>query len=316
MPADGEGWDVHAHLVPTNVVEVAAAGCFGLGVEGDRLLTPSIRVPLGRIDDAGALTSWVGDRGLQGAIVAPPPPLFRPDLTGAERRAWTATVNDGLADACTHHPTLRPLAYVPAEDPDLAVEVVMALDESWAGVTAGTELGPLAYSDPVYEGLWESLAARGLPLFLHPGLSPDDRLERFYLTNLLGNAHETAVAAAHVVFGDVFGRHPTLRLVLAHGGGATAALVGRWQRGVDGDRPGVPSLTLGPREAVRRFFVDTLVHDPSYLGHVASVFGDGSLLFGSDWPFPMGSDRVDLEGLTPGQAHQVLVDNPRTAYRI
>lgn len=94
----------------------------------------------------------------------------------------------------------------------------------------------------------EALADRSLPAFLHPGACPDARLEPFYLTNHLGNPYETTVAVAHLIFGDVMGQRPELRILLAHGAGAAAALVGRWERGYSTDRPGVNELTLTPEK--------------------------------------------------------------------
>jgi aminocarboxymuconate-semialdehyde decarboxylase len=73
----------------------------------------------------------------------------------------------------------------------------------------------------------------------------------------------------------------------------TAALAGRWQRGIDTDRPGIDPVSLPVAEALRRFYVDDLVHDDAVLELVAKTFGAERVLAGSDWPFPMGSDAVD-----------------------
>ncbi|MFP3915949.1 MAG: amidohydrolase family protein [Actinomycetota bacterium] len=301
MPADRRGWDAHTHLVPATVTDAARRGEYDMALDDGHLLTPMLRFPTGRITDPEALVAWLDDNHLEGAVVSPPPPLYRPDLDDTRVGTWVDLVNGGMAEACAHE-RLRALAYLPAERPGLAAELAAGLDGSWVGVTLGTDLGGLAYSDPSYRPVWETLAARGLPAFVHPGHCPDTRLGRFYLTNLVGNPHETTVAAAHLVFGDVPGRHPDLRVLLAHGGGAVAALVGRWQQGYDTDRPGIETLTLTPREAIRRFWVDSLVHDPSYLRHVVDTFGPETVVLGSDWPFPMGeSSPAIAPGRLPGR---------------
>lgn len=291
MPAERHGWDVHTHLVPATVVEAAEQGRFDMACDDGHLVTPQLRFPLTRIADPSALVGWVDDNTLEGAVVSPPPPLFRPDLEDAEVEGWVRLVNDGLAEACAPD-RLRPLAYLPVERPALAVDVLEGLGDTWAGVVLGTDLAGLVYSDPAYGPLWETLVARDLAAFIHPGACADTRLDQFYLANLVGNPYEVTVAAAHLVFGDVLGRHPELRILLAHGGGATAALAGRWQRGHDTARPGSARSTLSPGEALRRFWVDSLVHDPSYLRHVEETFGIASVLPGSDWPFPMGTDSL------------------------
>jgi aminocarboxymuconate-semialdehyde decarboxylase len=314
MPANG-GWDVHSHLIPKTVIGLAQEGRYDMAVNDGRLATPMLRIPLGRIDSPDELTRWVDDQGLTGAIVSPPPPLFRPDLSSNERRKWTSLLNESLLEECAS-PKLRPLAYLPAEDPQLATEVIGDLTDEWVGVTVGTDLAGLVYSDPRFGSMWRALEEREFPVFIHPGACQDPRLEPFYLTNTLGNPYETTVAAAHLVFGDVIGRHPALIPILAHGGGATAALVGRWQRGADTGRPGIGKLSLTPMEAVTRFKVDTVVHSPSYLRQLIQVFGLEGVLFGSDWPFPMGVDDRDasLGGLDDSEKGAVVLSNPTKAY--
>jgi len=307
MPADPPArWDVHTHLVPATVVDAARQNRFDMSIDDGHLVTPTLRFPLRRITDPDALVGWVDDNGLEGAVVSPPPPLYRPDLDDEAVGTWVDLVNRGLVETCSHD-RLRALAYVPVERPRLAARVVADLDDSWVGVTLGTDLGGVVYSDDVFQPLWEVLASRELPAFIHPGHCPDSRLDSFYLSNLVGNPHETTVAAAHLVFGDVLGRHPELRVLLAHGGGSVAALVGRWQRGYDTDRPGIPRLTLPPREAVRRLWVDSLVHDPSFLGQVIEILGQDSVVLGSDWPFPMGdhSSKAMIATLSPQLAQRV-----------
>ena len=56
------------------------------------------------------------------------------------------------------------------------------------------------------------------------------RLSRFYLNNFLGNPFDTAIAAAHLVFGGVLDRFPKLEVCLPHAGGVTPYLMGRLSR--------------------------------------------------------------------------------------
>lgn len=314
MPAEG-GWDVHSHLIPDAIVDLARHDRYDMSVSGGRLITPMLRIPLGRIDSPNDLTGWADEQGLTGALVSPPPPLFRPDLSGAERHKWASKVNESMLDACANQ-RLQPLAYLPAEEPRLATKIIDHLSEDWAGVCMGTDLGGLVYSDRALEPMWSALEERRLPVFIHPGDCHDPRLQPFYLTNMLGNPYETTVAAAHLVFGDVMGRHPALVPILAHGGGATASLVGRWQRGVETGRPGVDRLSMAPAEAVTRFKVDTVVHGAVHLRQLVDVFGLENILFGSDWPFPMGIPGLDeaLDGLEASERDAVLRNNPQKTF--
>jgi aminocarboxymuconate-semialdehyde decarboxylase len=69
-------------------------------------------------------------------------------------------------------------------------------------------------------------------------------------------------------------------------------VAGRWQRGIDTARPGIEPPSLSVPDALRRFYVDDLVHDDAVLKLLVKCFGADRVLAGSDWPFPMGNDSV------------------------
>jgi aminocarboxymuconate-semialdehyde decarboxylase len=276
------GWDVHTHLIPPTVLSAAHKGEFGLSVDNGSLVVDGReRLPLKRLADPAALLRWIDEQELDGAVVSVPPALFRYDA-GVE---WAELVNQGLRELAT--PQLRVLGQLPLLD-SAAPSVAASLARE--GVFSGFALGTPSYAglDPV----WQVLDALEAFTLIHPGHSDDKRLESFYLTNLLGNPYETGLAAASLIFADVPGRFPGIRFCLCHGGGVTATLAGRWQRGIDTARPGIEPPSLPVADALRRFYVDDLVHDDAVLELLGATFGPGRVLAGSDWPFPMGSDVV------------------------
>ncbi|TCC49839.1 hypothetical protein E0H75_16105 [Kribbella capetownensis] len=275
------GWDIHTHLIPPTVLSAAYKGEFGLGVDSGSLVAGEERLPLKRLADPAALLRWIDEQDLDGAVVSVPPALFRYDA-GVE---WAELVNQGLRELAT--PQLRVLGHLPlldAEAPSVAASL------AGEGVFSGFALGTPSYAglDPVWRVLHEIEAFT----LVHPGHSDDERLQSFYLTNLLGNPYETGLAAASLVFADVVGRFPGIRFCLCHGGGVTAAVAGRWQRGIDQARPGIVAPSLPVADALRRFYVDDLVHDEGVLELLGKTFGAERVLAGSDWPFPMGSDGI------------------------
>jgi aminocarboxymuconate-semialdehyde decarboxylase len=163
----------------------------------------------------------------------------------------------------------------------------------FSGFALGTLTSSPGYAAPELDRLWSVLDAVGAFTLIHPVESTDDRLQRYYLSNLLGNPYETAVAVAGLLFADVLGRFPGIQFCLCHGGGVTAAVAGRWQRGIDTARPGIEPPSTPVAKALRRFYVDDLTHDPAVLGLLAETFGAERVLAGSDWPFPMGCDQLD-----------------------
>lgn len=161
------------------------------------------------------------------------------------------------------------------------------------------------------EPLWRSLNDAAAFLFLHPGEGCDARLDPFYLHNLLGNPHETGLAAAHLVFSGVLGRFPGLTICLAHAGGSTPALAGRWQHGYDTARPGLNLDHEAPQLTLRRLCADCIAHAPAALDAAFATFGEQNILFGSDWPFPMGLLRpqATFASLTAERRQAVARDN-------
>ena len=240
-------------------------------------LAPVRRADLPRqLSDPAALRAHVEESGLAGAYASVPPPFFAGEAPG---------VNDRLATFVSA--PLRGLAYLPIGDVGVAVaEATRLRDDAWAGYVVASSAGARTLADRELERLWEVLDAEEAFVLVHPVEAPDARLARFYLANLLGNPYETAFAAACLVFADVPARFPRIRFCLAHAGGATAMLAGRWQRGYETQRPGIPELRLEPREALARFAVDSIAHSEAALDLARRTFAE--ILPGSDWPFPMG----------------------------
>lgn len=262
--------------------------------------------------EAHSLVEWLDSVGLDQAWVSLPPPLFRQGLDPRESVAWVAAANDGLLSRVDGHPRLRPLAYLPLDRPEQAHREVLRVgtDQRFVGWAAAAGGGSLPLDAEALQPVWSAVESSGRALLLHPGTTPDARLDAHYLANLLGNPVETAVAAAQLVFGDVLGRH-SLRVLLVHCGGCVPAVVGRWMRGFETARPGVGQLTLAPKDAVRRCWVDSLAHDPAVIDLALRVFGPDRIVLGSDWPFPMGSPDPGavLAHLAPALQERVATTN-------
>lgn len=310
------GWDVHAHLLPDGIVELARDRSYGMNLGDKTVEVHGFKLSLESMGRPRALLARLDSDRLDGAIVAIPPPLFRPDLPAAERRAYVQQMNEGLLRAVAPHERLLAMAYLPTDLPELAIQIAGSLEGAWAGVIVGTDLGAQSYADPAYHPLWQLLSDRGLPALLHPSESKDPRLSEFYLSNLLGNPMETTRAAAQMIFGDLPSLFPNLKIILSHGGGATAALLGRWQRGIDTSRPGLGPVGISAKDAGRWFYFDTIVHEPAVLDLLVRTIGTDHLLLGSDWPFPMGAPDADhdLGHLAPESRRRIRTVNAAAVF--
>lgn len=302
------GTDIHAHLIPP--LDAADLAPVGLAAEQGRVVNGATAIGPPAIYRTADLISWLDDVGLDSALVSVPPPLYRQGRGPQAARDWSRALNDALVSVLDGE-RLFPLAYLPLDEPEVAVDEVARFrrehPESSFGFSGSAGGGSVSLADPRLAPLWAALVEADLPMVLHPGFSPDARLDEFYLSNLLGNPAETGLAAGQLVFGRVLTDNPELRLALVHCGGVVPAIAGRWEQGVRSARPGVrPDVDV--RGSLRRLWVDCLAHDHAMVNLAARTFGADHLLLGSDWPFPMGD-------LDPHQALTGLPDpsGPATA---
>ena len=183
-----------------------------------------------------------------------------------------------------------------------------------AGVEIETQVGGSNLDDARLLPFFARAAELGAVVFLHPfAVLGGERLRSFYLSNLIGNPTETAVAVASLIFGGVLERCPDLKIVCAHGGGSTPALCGRWDHGTR-VRPELEHLKLLPSEALRRFYFDSLTHSPGALELLVRSVGADRVVLGSDYPWDMGDPAAvrhieDAEFLSAAERRMILGDN-------
>jgi aminocarboxymuconate-semialdehyde decarboxylase len=200
------------------------------------------------------------------------------------------------------------LGTIDLERPDDLVELMS--DGRLSGVEIPAAPGGVCLGDGRFREFWAAAEATGALVFVHPSTRGFALpvLEEHYLWNTVGNPFETTVSAAHMLGAGVLDAHPQLHVLLAHGGGALPALRGRLAREQEIHPPG-----RDIRAALRRFFVDTVVHDPDVLRGLVDFFGVDRVLCGSDYPFDMGVDRPDeivhALGLAPEDEASILAGN-------
>lgn len=288
---DRRAIDLHVH------VSVGAEGGAGF-VTPARLLEVSAR----RGIDAVVLSPWMAD--------------LRRALDRGRSREQCQRDNDALAETVGSFPgQVQALGALPLEDCDQAVKTLEELSASGLlGASIPPQVQGTWLGDPFFQPLWEAAEDLGSLLFVHPsthGLGMDV-LQDGFLWNAIGNPVETAIGAAHLVMAGVLERHPALRVLLAHGGGALPAVIGRLERAWRRQKAGT-LLVSGPTASFRRFLFDSVVHSPSTLAALVSEVGADRVVLGSDFPFEMGSDDPVAElraaGLSPADEGLIASGN-------
>jgi len=296
--------DIHAHYFPESFFRVIdeAGAAFGARVDRSQPGGPVVDTKGSRTAPLEAsywdldLRRKAMDRAgvdVHALSLTAPMVYFADALTGTR---LARAVNDAMDAAHTAFPDrFVGCATLPMQDPTAAaaeLDRVTAL-RGIRGIYLGTNINNRELSDPAYVPIWERCQAAKLPVLLHPlnviGLG--NRLSRFYLNNFLGNPFDTAIAAAHLVFGGVLDRFPKLEVCLPHAGGAMPYLMGRLTHG-QRVRPETKGVAKKPFQAyLRRFTYDTIAHSPHLLRFLVDTVGADRVMLGSDYCFDMGYSR-------------------------
>jgi aminocarboxymuconate-semialdehyde decarboxylase len=209
------------------------------------------------------------------------------------------------------------LGCVPLQDPALAAAELEALMASgtFAGVEITASVRGAYLGDAQFAPFWTAAEATGALVFVHPTTRGfgDPVFRDYYLHNLVGNPMETTLTAAHMVLAGVPERHPHLKVVLAHGGGAILALRGRLRHGHEAISAASGALGEPADVSIRRFLFDTVTHDPEVLRELVGAVGADQVLLGSDYPFDMADphpvETVRRAGLDEDEEAALLYGN-------
>ena len=317
--------DIHAHYYPQSFIDVLSED--GKRFNAEFRMTGqyfSLKAPGGTASPLSLkfidLKQRIADMDQQGvamqAISLSTPMNNWGDeaLSHKLARVW----NDGASAAHQAYPD-RLVAFLalPMLYPDRAIDELNRASKlpGMRGVYMGTNIDSHDLDDPLFEKTFTRIEALGLPVFLHPIQTiGGQRLQPWYLSNLLGNPYDTAIAACHLIFGGVLDRHPKLQVTLPHGGGALPILIGRIDHGSQ-VRAEVQELhmTQQPSAYLQRFTYDTIVHSKPIMEFVIREMGAERVMLGSDYCFDMGYERpvefLEQINLTSAQRKMVLGGN-------
>ena len=277
-----------------------------------------LRSAVGEFVDVDRILAERAEAGIDHVVLCPWVNLLGYEAEPAEALERCRTQNAGLAALQAAHPDrVSVLGTVPLQDPEVAageLEAMMAVG-TFAGVEIAASVNGVALGDDALTPFWAAAEATGALVFVHPttrGASGPGFAD-YHLWNLVGNPMETTVAAAHLVLAGVLERHTSLRVLLAHGGGAVLALRGRLRHGWSAVAPARARLTEPPEASLRRFFYDTITFDPAVLRELVAFARADRVLPGSDHPFDMAdarpADTVAAAGLDPHDERLILGGN-------
>ncbi len=212
--------------------------------------------------------------------------IYFSELPPEEGRDAALMWNEEMAGAQHRYPgRVWASAAIPLVDTKIAIEVLdHAVDKlNLMGINLPGSVGKYGrIDDERLEPFYARLSELGLPVFLHPtdAVFPDI-LEGYNdaLNLSLGRVIEVSVAASRLVLSGIMERHPGLKLVLSHTGGALPYQSGRMDKNTKNAGLPRPVSTY-----LKRMFTDTV--SPHSLGMKFAVeyYGADNVMYGTDYP--------------------------------
>jgi aminocarboxymuconate-semialdehyde decarboxylase len=238
------------------------------------------------------------------------------DLPPEEGRELAFMYNEAMAGAQRKYPgRVWASAAVPMTDTAIAIEVLdHAVNKlGLMGVNIPGSIGQDTRIDAERLGpFYARIAELGIPMFLHPtdAVFGDD-LQGYdgALQLSLGRVIEVSVAASRMVFSGLMERHPNLKVVMSHTGGALPYQSGRM------DKNGkAAKLPKPPSTYIRRMYTDTV--SPHSLGMKFAIdyYGIDSVMYGSDYPCwdpATALKLIDEIGLSDADKDKLFYSNAR-----
>ena len=323
MPIDAV--DVHSHFFPEAFIRLIRSHGRPVGASVDRrdgvewLTMPEHPpVPLTPLfTTIAARRARLQELGITAQALSLSPPMvhWAPAALGVQlARAF----NDGILEIQASFPDqFVGLATLPLQDVDAALqEMDRAVGLGMRGIYVATAIGGRYLDAPQFAPMWEAAASRSILVFIHPqNHIGREVMDRWHLFNTVGFPVETAVLATRLIFSGTLDRHPSLRIVLAHGGGVLPVLAGRLDHAYRQRAEVRDAIAAPPSTYVKRFYFDTVTHHDLALRFLLDLVGPQQVVLGTDIPYDMADPeplaRIRRLGLAAPAAAAVVGESAR-----
>ena len=246
-----------------------------------------------------------------------------PELFGKDSPAMAVLLNDFIADVVRRHPDrffgLAALPFNSAESMLRELERATAMP-GMRGVLLYSNLDGRFPDEPPFRPLFAEAEKRGIPLLLHPALPVTWEATKDYsMATMLGLMFDTTIALCRLILSGVLERHPDLKLVCPHAGGALPYLAGRVDHQTMVLKRGAENIKRPPSEYLKRVWLDTVSPIPLAIRYAYDFAGPGRLLYASDHPWVdpvLIKDQVRSLKLPAADEAKILAENAQRLFRL
>jgi aminocarboxymuconate-semialdehyde decarboxylase len=297
--------DIHNHFFPSSWPDLAA-----------RYGTPNW--PWIKHTEPGKAEIMVGDRffrhiysacwdpevrlqemdrdGIDVQVISVTPVLFAYERPVEHALDCAQLLNDAALELCSRGKgRLKSFCQVPLQDVDAASEELSrCMQAGHLGVQIGNHVGSKNLDDAGIVTFLHHCADEGAAVLVHPWeMFGGERMPKYMMPWTVGMPAETQLSVVALILSGAFDRLPnTLRICFAHGGGSFAFLLGRLENAWHHHPVARGDCQYAPSHYLNRFSTDSAVFDQRTLQFLVGTMGADQVMLGSDYPFPLGEERV------------------------
>lgn len=215
-----------------------------------------------------------------------PVSVFFSALPKEEGRDLAIQWNEEMAWAQGHYPgRFWGSAAIPFQDEKIAMDVLEDAVERLG--LMGVNLPGSISSDPRIDAermqaFYGRCAELGLPVFMHPTDAVFNHMLDGYNGALhlsLGRVIEVSVAAMRLVLSGTMERHPDLKLIMSHTGGALPYQSGRMDKNTKNAK-----LPRPASDYLKRMYTDTVSPHSAGIKFAIDYYGIDRVMYGTDYP--------------------------------
>jgi aminocarboxymuconate-semialdehyde decarboxylase len=234
--------------------------------------------------------------GIDLQVISATPVLFAYERPAEQALDCAQLFNDAALELCSRGKgRLKSFCQVPLQNIDAACkELTRCMQAGHLGVQIGNHVGSKNLDDAGIVTFLEHCADEGAAMLVHPWeMFGHERMPKYMMPWTVGMPAETQLSLVALILSGAFDRLPsTLRICFAHGGGSFAYLLGRLENAWHHHPVARGECEYPPSHYLNRFYTDSAVFDQRSLEFLVGTMGADQVMLGSDYPFPLGEERV------------------------
>ncbi len=246
-----------------------------------------------------------------------------PELFGRDSGAMAVLLNDFIADAVSRHPRrffgLATLPFGTAEA--MLKEFERATTKlGMKGILLYSNLDGRFPDEAPFRPLFSEAERRGVPLLLHPAHPMTYQATKGYeMAAGLGLMFDTTIALCRLILSGTLERHPNLKLVCPHVGGALPYLIGRIDHQTMVLKRGAENIRRAPSDYLKRVWLDTVTPIGLGIKYAWEFAGADKLLYSSDHPWvdpQLIIDQIESQNLPAADRSKIYSQNARKLFNL